>query len=339
MSNEKLVRGVEVLLNGVADKKISADAFAGTLASILADCEGQPWEVISSASPLELSNVKTYCLNFGFVELSGNPQQNAVQEVLQRVSDSIYGAYDEKRPKWEIYTLHDKVLVLAKMGNVELIACVLRHATAFVESGIPMTMRSVIRNMCQSVTPFDSLDTAICKLMSMTYTGQWIVHDPDNAFAIQDFIACDAGEANKLQPILHVAAQHSVEETERGNRQVISGVDVETGYMGAGRAVKLSIVVRLDEDVVYTYSNTFTSTTQGTWNFVTAGPDAKYLEAIPDSGDRSRNEPVYLMSAKATRFLLDGTPIEKAIEDIRRVSKQQGWSDVQAFGQQLLFIS
>lgn len=62
-------------------------------------------------------------------------------------------------------------------------------------------------------------------------------------------------------------------------------------------------------------------------------------ESVPDSGDRSRNEPVYLMSAKATRSLLDGYKLDRSLDDIRRVAKQQGWSDVQAFGQQLLFIS
>ena len=62
-------------------------------------------------------------------------------------------------------------------------------------------------------------------------------------------------------------------------------------------------------------------------------------KSVPDSGDRSRNEPVYLMSAKATRSLLDGYKLDRSLDDIRHVAKQQGWSDVQAFGQQLLFIS
>lgn len=66
---------------------------------------------------------------------------------------------------------------------------------------------------------------------------------------------------------------------------------------------------------------------------------SKLAESIPDSGDRSRNEPVYLMSAKATRFLLNGQALDRSLDDIRRVAVQQGWSDVQAYGQQLLFIS
>lgn len=65
----------------------------------------------------------------------------------------------------------------------------------------------------------------------------------------------------------------------------------------------------------------------------------RYGAFIPDSGDRSRNEPVYLMSAKATRSLTNGRSLAEALDDIRHVAKQQGWSDVQAFGQQLLFIS
>ena len=67
--------------------------------------------------------------------------------------------------------------------------------------------------------------------------------------------------------------------------------------------------------------------------------EARYAAFLPDSGDRSRNEPVYLMSAKATRSLTNGRPLTAALDDIRHVAKQQGWSDVQAFGQQLLFIS
>lgn len=61
---------------------------------------------------------------------------------------------------------------------------------------------------------------------------------------------------------------------------------------------------------------------------------------MPDSGDRSRNEPLYLMSAKASRSLIESSPFDSnTLAIIKRLAVANGWVDVQMHGQQFLFIA
>lgn len=63
-------------------------------------------------------------------------------------------------------------------------------------------------------------------------------------------------------------------------------------------------------------------------------------EVMPDSGDRSRNEPVYLTSARMSRQIVDGKPFDgNTLTIIKKVAVANGWAEVQMHGQQLLFIA
>ncbi|ANZ50366.1 hypothetical protein PHOBOS_176 [Erwinia phage vB_EamM_Phobos] len=106
--------------------------------------------------------------------------------------------------------------------------------------------------------------------------------------------------------------------------------------IGFGNVCKVAVTVTgKNKNVRFQYTKSFIgdseTTLYSTLESITA--------AIPDSGERSRNEPVYLMSAKATRSLVSGSSLDRVLDDVRHVAKQQGWSDVQAYGHQLLFIS
>ena len=125
------------------------------------------------------------------------------------------------------------------------------------------------------------------------------------------------------------------------NRLVVRS-DMFVGYIGNARCMQFTITASVSEDSVFVVKAIMTLDDTSMFDEIpeTLAPSMMHiLEIIPDAGDRSRNEPVYLMSAKATRSLLDGHDLGHSLDDIRHVAKQQGWSDVQAFGQQLLFIS
>lgn len=115
------------------------------------------------------------------------------------------------------------------------------------------------------------------------------------------------------------------------------------GYVGAARCMEVKLEARVQDETTFMVKALMTLDDVDMFDQVPESEEmptiAHILDSIPDSGDRSRNEPVYLMTAKATRSLLDGHTMDRSLDEIRRVSKQQGWSDVQAFGQQLLFIS
>ncbi len=118
--------------------------------------------------------------------------------------------------------------------------------------------------------------------------------------------------------------------------------DMFVGYIGNARCMQFTIAARVSEENVFVIKAIMTLDDTSMFDEIPddAMPSIVHImESIPDAGDRSRNEPVYLMSAKATRSLLDGHAMDRSLDEIRRVSKQSGWSDVQAFGQQLLFIS
>lgn len=198
---------------------------------------------------------------------------------------------------------------------------------------------TLVAEMHPMVTQHDTLNDAICKLLEKIYTGQWCRYAAESAPAVQEFTTCDTKESGKLSPVLLTAALNSLSDEVTDIQSSHARVDVVTGYLGSQRAVTISIVVSLAKTQVYTHSQTYICRSPGEWNFVDGGRYADYRGLLPDSGDRSRNEPVYLMSAKATRSLTNGRPLTAALDDIRHVAKQQGWSDVQAFGQQLLFIS
>lgn len=348
MSNEMKLHSVVDLLNSIADNGLKLDMFAPRLAELLSNEGHDNWQVVSNASSVELSGLDIWASARGFEETTDSGMSN-LTAALQNASDAIYGSYGESRPIWSVRRQGDDMLVLQQMKNIPIVACVVRKVTP--AALVPTTVDSygkrftVLRNRIVRAFNLDASRTdvreSLVHCINEITDMRWkLVELPLNSDAMRpvQFAGCFPTD------VMLGRLADTVKEALHGfyPPEVVVVPTMHSGLIGTARCMTVKLTSTLNGDTVYEIKALMSLDDVDKFDEVynTVGlTDQSILETIPDSGDRSRNEPVYLMSAKATRSLLDGADLYRSLDDIRRVAKQQGWSDVQAHGQQLLFIS
>lgn len=364
MSNEKLVRGIETLLNDIADKKDTFDNFAPRLTTLLRKEENAGWDCFSVPTAIGLSNLEEWLIKEHQLDLDYLcPTKEGLQKILQGVSDAIYKPYGDSKPTWEVYEGGAYKLLIQRIRNVPMYAAVIKRdkSAVYDETGTRLQTTQDFVNKIKSQV-IELYERRVNQSDVVKDIAAFIAHETKSpwkptSLKHHDFETQSPRlfpEDQRDKPFL-IEAWNAAAPSGALMGEIADAITAGTqhyydfplktrfsgwlGKSGESRCIHLRFCTAPAtggcQDVLQTNMILSLDEVESSMG----SREARYAAFLPDSGDRSRNEPVYLMSAKATRSLTNGRPLTAALDDIRHVAKQQGWSDVQAFGQQLLFIS
>ncbi|QBP07596.1 hypothetical protein HOV30_gp170 [Erwinia phage Derbicus] len=354
MRNEKLVRGIETLLNRLADKQVDFEDFGKELATLLAAVDNRNWAVVEVPTISQLNWLAEWASSNHGIDTTQSGTGTSLHSALQGVSDAIYAPYGDGRPEWFAFYTGKKLLVKQAIRGETLYAAVLeqRETTEHDSTGEKVTLpegrfnghllalRDRVKDSYSDLATRSVVREALVHAINRSTGMRWKLTEVQlSAGGMIEGLFAATFPSDDLLQTLAKYVRDGVQEFYSTKITVVPSM--KTGMVGMARCMEVCLEAR-DTDMVYRVNALMTLDDVDMFDMVDNTPtpslsDQHILESIPDSGDRSRNEPVYLMSAKATRSLLDGRLLDRSLDDIRRVAKQQGWSDVQAFGQQLLF--
>lgn len=363
--NEKARKFAEALrdaLQGMLDNKISPHHFIDKLAEAIEEHDGVPYNVVALASIRELTDMATFLAKHGLPvlakhglpALAGASTQPKLEEFLQYVSNACYNAPIDQLPKWNAVHYGDKLIITQHVHNAPLMVAILergKEKPITVQDHIDKIKARIVElyeHRANQSDVVNDIAAVVARVTNSPWKATSLKHYEFNTQSGRLFVNTPEDEPYLIKAwdakVPSADLMSSIASAIGSALQPYYGIAVKTRYSGwfgdAGEARCLMLKFCTAPEVGGTDLVQF--------NMILSLDDveskqdfqnSRYASLLPDCGDRSRNEPVYLMSAKATRSLLDGAPLDRSLDDIRRVAKQQGWSDVQAFGQQLLFIS
>ncbi|QXO09889.1 hypothetical protein pEaSNUABM38_00167 [Erwinia phage pEa_SNUABM_38] len=350
MTNVKLTNGIASLLNRLADKQLDINDLAKELAVVLSDVDDRNWVVAEVPTISQLNWLAEWVGSNHGIDITQPGTGTALSNTLQGVSDSIYANYGEGKPVWAAYYAGKKLLIKQTIRGEVLYAAVLEQREADKQelvqipdgrfNGHLLALRDRVKDSYTDLATRSVVREALVHAINRSTNMRWKLTEVQ--LSADGMIEGVFAATFPSDDVLHTLAKYVRDGVQEFYSTKITVIpSMKTGMVGMARCMEVCLEAR-DTDMVYRVKALMTLDDVDMFDMVDNAPtpslsDQHILETIPDSGDRSRNEPVYLMSAKATRSLLDGRLLDRSLDDIRRVAKQQGWSDVQAFGQQLLF--
>lgn len=331
----KFAASVQESMLGLLDGKLSATEFTEQLAKAVEAHDNVVYRVVAVATPDDLLTPQDFLRNVGLPHTAAAAPVAGLENYLQQISNRYHNNSLAMLPVWNVRH-YGNFLVISEVGqNKAMYASVLERTGACRYSNLREAVQASYSNLATRSEVREVLVNIINRETDMHWklteaelvAGEIIPHQLAGIFPSNELLNMLAEEVRA-----GMAQYYNTPFTVRPS--------IKIGMIGMARCMEVCLEAR-DTEVLYRVKALMTLDSSDDFDKVAPGKlnQIHILEMIPDSGDRSRNEPVYLMSAKATRSLLDGHDLGHSLDDIRRVAKQQGWSDVQAFGQQLLFIS
>lgn len=331
----KFAATIQESMLGLLDGKLSATEFTEQLAKALEVHDNVIYRVVAVATPDDLAAPQDFTRKIGLAQTFEFPRVCPLENYFRHISNSYHNNKPLPHPAWDARHSGNYLVITEVCQGNALYASVLERTDVHRYSNLREAVRDSYSNLATRSETRQVLVNTINRETDMCWKLTEGVIVPG------EIVPCQLSGIFPSDELLN----HLAEEVREGmapyyDKPITVHPSMTIGMIGMARCMEVCLEAR-DSEVLYRVKALMTLDSSD--DFDKESPfklnHIHILETIPYSGDRSRNEPVYLMSAKATRSLLDGHDLGHSLDDIRHVAKQQGWSDVQAFGQQLLFIS